>query len=312
MKVVIYTDNVQAHAFIPRRFPQVELNITDVAHAAREAARTTDVLFLARKYERDIVFQARHLRWLHLGGTGIDRLLPLSDLDPDVTISHTPGLNAEMIADYVMCVTSMLAWDFPRLIRNQLHGQWERWPVDRLEDRTLVVIGLGNIGRAVVRRAQAAGMHIIGVKRTPEPVSGVQRVVGPTELHSVLSVGDFVVLAVPLTPETAGMIGALELQAMQQTAYLINVGRGPVVQQEALVAALRQQDIAGAALDVFEQEPLPADSELWSLDNAIISPHMSSWSGDYRARAAELFCVNLERYLSGMPLLHVVNRSQGY
>lgn len=311
-KVAIYTDNVQAHAFIPARFPQVEICITDTAQEFRQAAPTAEIVFLARRYERELVLEAVRLKWLHLGGTGIDRLRPLSDLKREIIISHTPGLNADMIADYVMCVVSMSAWDFPRLIRNQLKRQWQRWPVERLADKTLALVGLGNIGRAVAHRAQAMDMRIIGVKRTPVFVPGFEYVVGPGEFHKVLSEADFLVLAVPLTDETAGMIGFQELQAMKDTAYLINVGRGAVVQEDALIVALRQGSIAGAALDVFEQEPLPADNELWRLDNVIISPHMSSWSADYRARAAEVFCVNLERYLSHQPPLHAIDRSRGY
>jgi D-2-hydroxyacid dehydrogenase (NADP+) len=174
------------------------------------------------------------------------------------------------------------------------------------------LIGLGNIGRAVARKATAMGMRVIGVKRSPDSVPGVECVVGPDQLHEILGEADFVVLAMPLTGETWGMIGPREFLTMKETAYLINICRGAVIQEHALIEALKKRRIAGAALDVFENEPLPGDSELWGLENVIISPHISSWSRGYRARAAEVFCTNLERYLSHQPLLHVIDRSREY
>ncbi len=312
-KLAIYTDDSEAYAFILRRFPQVEARIEDTPEGFMEATREAEIICVARKYERSMVLDLLHLKWLHLGGTGIDRLRPLSDFDPEIIITHTPGLNAEMMANYVICVLLMLVWNFPRLIRNQSQRRWEeRWATDRLEGKTLALVGLGNIGRAVARKATAMGLRVIGVKRSPDPVPCVERVAGPDQLHEILGEADFVALAVPLTGETYRMIGSRELHAMKETAYLINVCRGAVVQERALIAALQEKRIAGAALDVFENEPLPPDNELWDLENVIISPHISSWSKDYRARAAEVFCTNLERYLSHQPLLNVIDRSREY
>lgn len=312
-KLAIYTDNVEAHAFISSRFPQVEVRIEDTAEGFVEAARDSEIIFIARKYARSMVLGAHYLKWLHLGGTGIDRLRPLSDFNPEIIITNTPGLNAEMIADYVICVILMLIWDFPRLIRNQSKRRWEkRWAVEKLGGKTLALIGLGNIGRAVARKATAMGLRVIGVKRSPGPVPAVERVTGPDQLHEIMGEADFVVLAVPLTGNTWRMIGPREFRAMKETAYLINVCRGAVVQEQALIVALQEGRIAGAALDVFENEPLPPDSELWGLENVIISPHISSWSEDYRTRSAEVFCINLERYLSHQPLLNVIDRSREY
>ncbi len=314
-KLIIYTDDMgmDAYEMISSRFPQVDVRIEKMPEEFEEASRGADIICMARKYKRSTVLGAQRLKWLHVGGTGIDRLHPLNELDSELIITNTPGLNAEMMADYVICVMLMLTWDFPRLMRNQLERKWERWAVDRLEGKVLALIGVGNIGRPIADRAVALGMRVIGVKRSPEPVPGVERVAGvDDQLHQTLSEADYVVLALPLTNETRGMIGPREFEAMKENAYLINVCRGKVVQEEALVTALRQGQIRGAALDVFENEPLPPESELWGLKNVIISPHVSSWSKDYRMRAAEIFCVNLERYLSGKPLLHIVDRSRGY
>lgn len=314
LKLAIYAEDVGVDAYkgIPSRFSQINVRIETTAETFAKVARDADIICMARKYSRSMVLEARRLQWLHVGGTGIDRLRPLSDLDPELMITNTPGLNAEMMADYVMCVILMLTWDFPRLVRNQLERFWERWPVDRVQGKVLALIGVGNIGRSVASRATALGIRVIGVKRSPGPVPDLEQVVGLEQLHQILRVADFVVLAVPLTSETWGMIGPRELEAMKKSAYLINVCRGNVVQERALITALQRGHIAGAALDVFENEPLPVDSELWKLKNVIVSPHISSWSKDYRMRAAEIFCANLEKYLAGEPLLHVIDRSKEY
>jgi phosphoglycerate dehydrogenase-like enzyme len=267
---------------------------------------------MGRKYERSMVLAAKRCKWLHVGGTGIDRLYPLEELDPAIVISNTPGLNAELMADYVICTMLMLIWDFPRILRNQAERKWERWPVRRPEEQTLALIGVGDIGRPVGRRAAALGMRVIGVKRSPEPVPGVEKVYGPSQLHQALGEADVVVVAVPLTRETRGMFGPREFAAMKRTAFLINVSRGRVIQESELIKALKEGCIAGAALDVFEKEPLPPESELWSLRNVIVTPHTSCWSTDFRARGAEFFAANLERYLQGKPLLHVIDREKGY
>jgi phosphoglycerate dehydrogenase-like enzyme len=314
LKLAIYAEDVGVDAYkvIPSRFSQIDVRIETTVEKFAKVARDADIICMARKYSRSMVLEAPRLKWLHVGGTGIDRLRPLSDLDPELMITNTPGLNAEMMADYVICVILMLTWDFPRLVRNQLERLWERWPVDRVQGKVLALIGVGNIGRSVASRATALGIRVIGVKRSPGPVPGVEQVVGLDQLHQILRLADFVVLAVPLTSETWGMIGPRELEAMKKSAYLINVCRGRVVQEHALITALQRGHIAGAALDVFESEPLPVDSELWKLKNVVISPHISSWSKDYRMRAAEIFCANLEKYLAGEPLLHIIDRSKEY
>jgi phosphoglycerate dehydrogenase-like enzyme len=312
MTILIYTDTIQAHATIPERFPQVAVHVTDRADEFEAAVPDAEVIFIARKYAREQLAGYRRLRWLHLGGTGINPLLPLSEWPPEILLTHTPGLNAPMIADYVQAIIAMLAWNFPRFYENQRKHLWQKWGVERLEGKTVALVGLGNIGRAVVPRARAAGMRVVAIKRSPTPMEGVERVVAPEQLHAVLSQADFVVLALPLTQETRGLMDEAALRAMRQSAFLINVSRGAIVDETALIAALQQGQIAGAALDVFEQEPLPPESPLWDAPNVILTPHVSSWSEDYRARAAEVFCQNLERYLNGQPLLNPIVRSREY
>lgn len=311
-KLVVYTGAPEQVAQLADRFPDVDVRLTTSEAEFSAEAHDADVVFMARKYARDMVLLPQNLKWLHVGGTGVDRLRPFSDFAPDTVITHTPGISAEMIADYVICAIGMLTWDAPRMLRNQRQHTWERWPVSRIAGRTLALIGLGNIGQAVARRATAMDMHVIGIRRSPEPVPHVAQVAGPAGLHTTLRGADYVVVAVPLTAATAGMLGEPEFRAMKASAYLINVGRGNVVQERALVAALRNGRIAGAALDVFATEPLPDDHPLWAMDNVIVSPHIAAWSPDYAARAVEVFAANLARYLAGEPLRHVVDRMREY
>ncbi len=313
-RLVIFAEEADAPAYaaVASRFSQVDTRIETAIEGFIQAVRDADITCMARKFDKRWLSDATRLKWLHVGGTGVDRLLPLGDLRPDLVISNTPGLNAEMMADYVLCTLLMLTWDFPRLWRNQIAHKWERWGVERVEGKTVVLVGIGNIGQAIARRTRSLGMHVIGVRHAQRPSPGMDRVVGIAQLPSVLGEADYVVLALPLTPETRGLMGRRELEAMKSSAYLINVSRGSIVQEQTLIAALKAGNLAGAALDVFETEPLPAESELWQLPNVILTPHLSSWSKDYRIRSAEIFGLNLDRYLSGQPLAHVIDREKGY
>ncbi len=311
-KLVIYTDDYDAHTGIVDQFPQVDTRITLEEEEFRQSARDAEIVFTNRRYDRRMLLGLPALKWLHISGTGIDRLQPVSEFDSSITITNTRGMNAAMMADYVMCTLLMLVWDFPRLLRNQAERRWERWRADRLEGKTLLIVGLGSVGRELSVRAAAAGLRTIGIRHTPEPIVGVERVVRPERLCDVLGEADYVVLSLPLLPTTRGLFGAREFDRMKPTAYLVNVSRGAIVDEAAFLEALRQHKIAGAALDVFEQEPLPPESELWTLENVILTPHVSAASTDFRTRVVQVFCSNLERYLAGKPLLHVIDRNKQY
>lgn len=312
--LLIYVDDqgLPAYEAVASRHSQVETRFARTPEQFQQDAPEADLICTARSYPRSAILSAKRARWLHVGGTGVDRLAPFADLNPWMVISNTPALNAEMMADWVICTLLMLVWDFPRLLRNQTARCWERWTVERVEGKTLVLVGLGNIAQPVIRRATAMGLRLVGVRRRPKPVEGVECVFGTERLNEALHQADFVLLAIPLTEQTQGLIGQDQFEAMKRTAYLINIGRGNVVQEPALVAALQEGKLAGAALDVFATEPLPSESALWTMPNVIISPHLSSWSTDYRERAAEVFAENLDRYITGKPLLHVIDREAGY
>ena len=214
------------------------------------------------------------------------------------------------IAQYVLLmmlhhVKGMTAWE-----RAQARREWVRSPSDELTGKTVALLGVGGIGAEVARLAKALGMRVVGLRRRPEPVEHVDELLPPGKEDELCAQADFLVICAPLTHATKGIIGAAELARMKPTAYLINVARGPIVQERALIEALRAGRIAGAALDVFEIEPLPPDHELWALPNVVITPHCAPASPMHIVRGTELFIENLRRYTAGRPLLNVVDPAE--
>lgn len=278
--------------------------------------------------------QAPRLRWIQLYSAGINHVAkePIVQLE-NVEVATASGIHATPMSEF--CLAMMLAFTYklPRLLQQQARAEWidDREtafnPVP-LRGQTLGIVGYGSIGRELARAADALGMNVLAVKRdvmhpadedayhepgTGDPEGEIPlRLYPPQALASMAKECDCLVVTSPLTDATRHMVDATVLKGMKKTAVLINVGRGPVVDEAALIEALQAHRIGGAALDVFEQEPLPADSPLWKLDNVIIAPHISGSFSTYDEKAALLFVENLERYLDGRPLLNRVQRERGY
>ena len=252
-------------------------------------------------------------------------------MQSDVLVTTTSGIHATPIAEYVLA--SMLAhrWRVPLWTRCQREGEWPegRWNLyarPELRDSVLGIVGYGSIGREVGRLGQAFGMRVLALRRTPGRAekgyalaetgdregSVPARFFQPQNLCEMLAECDYVVVALPSTPDTYHTIGEVELRAMKPSAYLVNIARGALVDEAALVRALDEGWIAGAGLDVFEQEPLPADSPLWGLENALLSPHVAGFTPRYDERAVALFARNLAHYAAGEPLLNLVDKAKGY
>ncbi len=263
--------------------------------------------------------RAPRLKWLQLTGDGVDHLRGMPILQSDVTITNT-RVFAVPITEYIF--GSMLSWfyQFPKMHaefqtkRIYPKNQWAEYLSDELEGKTVAIIGHGAIGQRLAQIAQAFGMNVIATRRSvssPVRQDGVD--VYPADyLKEVMSRGDVVVCCLPLTDETEGIIGEDELRAMKPNAYFISVGRGKVVQEPALVRALKEKWFAGAGLDVFAQRPLPPDSPFFDLPNVIMTPHMSGVSNGYARRGTAFQCENLRRYLAGEPLLNLVDKQKGY
>jgi D-2-hydroxyacid dehydrogenase (NADP+) len=261
-----------------------------------------------------VIERATRLKWIHATAAGVDTLLFPSVLNGRVLLTSSVGIHTTVLPEHVMAVILAFARRLHVAVRNQMARRWNRGAAigEELEGKVLGVLGLGAIGRALAPRAAAFGMRVIGTKRSPEDIPHVEKVLPPDGTAEVLQTADFVVVLLPLTAQTRGLIDAKALARMKPTAVLINVGRGPVVQEAALIDALRQGTIAGAGLDVFDREPLPADSPLYELKNVIITPHVSGASPTYLDRAIPLFCENLRRYLAGAPMLNTVDPKRGY
>ncbi|HLL79243.1 MAG TPA: D-2-hydroxyacid dehydrogenase [Ktedonobacteraceae bacterium] len=265
---------------------------------------------------------APHLRWLQFPGAGVDSLRKTGLLEPTspIIITSASGIHASTIAEYVFGSMLMFNWNWPQMVRLQDQHIWARsagwYNLGRREliDATLGIVGVGNIGRRIAQIGHAFGMRTLGMRRSAsdERDPDIDAFFPRERLHELLSQSDYVVLAVPLTPDTEKLIGEAELRAMRHSAYLVNIARGHVVDEAALIRALREGWIAGAGLDVTETEPLPSESPLYSMPNVILTPHLSGNSVYYGERLAKLFAENIRRYRAGAALLNRYDAKRGY
>jgi len=299
-----------------RRFPGIRF-----MHAANDEAMerlipTADVAFTSRLTPRAFA-AARALRWVHSPAAGVGSMLfPAMKASP-VVLSNSRGMNAAAVAEHALMLMLAALRRLPEAVRAQADRRWVADGLSglpSLRGRTLLVVGLGAIGQETARMASALGMRVVCTRREAgvSPPCGVDEAYAPEDLPRLLPAADIVVLTAALTAETRGMIGAAELALMKRSAWLVNVARGKLIDERALVAALEEGTIAGAALDVVEHEPLSAASPLWSMPNVIVTPHVAGFREDYWAAAVDLFAANLERFLAGEPVANVVDKQAGY
>jgi len=282
--------------------------------------RETEVLLSNPVVPDDIVERAQALKWLQLTSAGVDRLLNAPVVQSHVTVTTASGIHAVPISEYVIGAMLAFGKGLPRAFRAQRERAWRPFWPEELEAKTVGVLGVGAIGARVVELSKALGMRVLAMRRSVERRmtgaeagnAAVDEMLPPSELTYLLGESDYVVVALPLTPESRELIGEAELRAMKPNAVIVNIGRGAIIDEAALVRALKEGWIAGAALDVFQQEPLSPESELWGLENVIVTPHISGGTPRYMERAVELFCDNLQRYLAGEPLRNVVDPARGY
>lgn len=317
VRIVIQgAENADAVPGLDRLGGEVELRFATDVESLRTALDGAEVLLgwnfrggeLTRAWDA-----ANRLRWIHWSGAGVDALLFPELVENDVTVTNARGVFDRAMAEYVLGLVIAFAKHLPETLVLQGERRWQHRVTERIEGRKALVVGTGSIGREIARLLAAAGMAITGVgrrERRDDPDFGTVR---PREdLDRLLPDADYVVNVVPHTAENVAMFGATQFGAMKNTARFVNVGRGTTVDEAALVEALRDGDIAGAGLDVFETEPLAAESPLWELRNVIVSPHMSGDFCGYPEVLAQLFIDNLARYRRGEPLHNVVDKTLGY
>ncbi len=261
-------------------------------------------------FPREPLVESDKIRWVSVGGSGTDHLHPwISDR---VTVTNAAGVAAGMMAEYTVGALLHFSLDLPGFRRAQTARLWVSGRVVPIEGQTLLIVGLGQTGQAIAARASALGVRVIGTRARPSPVPHVDRVYPVSGLKYALAEADAVAVCVPLLPTTRGMIGADQIAAMKTGSVLVDVSRGGVVDQTALAAALRSGQVKGAALDVFETEPLPPESPFWEMENVILTPHCSSVYDGWELKSVEMFCENLGRYLAGQPLMNLVDPERGY
>ena len=250
------------------------------------------------------------ITWFHSSSAGIDSFIFQRVLDSGAMMSHSPGLHSRPIAEYVIGAMLQEVKQVRAHYEAQQRHEWTPIVSGELTGKTVGIVGLGGIGQAVALRAKAFEMRVIGTKRSSLRHEHVDAVLAPDQLHELLTASDYVVLAAPLTDATRGMMGAAEFAAMKPSATLINVARGGLIDEPALITALREGQIAGASLDVASQEPLPPDAALWDAPNCLITPHISQGSPHSMSRTSEHFLENLGRFGRGETLLNVVHDTE--
>jgi phosphoglycerate dehydrogenase-like enzyme len=304
-----YLEQVQA------LYPDYQVVLTD--NPAVMEACLAEIEIAAGNFPRELLLRAPNLRWYQQWGAGADWLLKSPEaVERDWTLVNASGVHAIPISEHILALLLAFARELNSAYKMQQQHQWKkaaRAELFELAEKTLLLIGVGAIGERTARVASALGMRVWGIRRDPSlPAESVEALYGPEKLLELLPEADFVVLTVPLTHETRGMIGEAQLRAMKPSAYLINIGRGETVQTPALVKALQEGWIAGAGLDVVDPEPLPADSPLWEMDNVILTGHYSGLTPRYFERAFAILLDNLQRYRNGQPLRNVVDKRLGY
>ena len=256
-----------------------------------------------------------NLRWAQQTGAGANWLLEAPEVvQSDMILTNASGVHAIPIAEHILALMFTLSRGIHQSVRWQTKHKWDRRRrIVELEGSTMGLIGVGKIGEKTAEKAKGLNMKVLGLRRRPERVSPyVDRMYGPEGLADLLEASDWVVITAALTSETMGMIGQKELKTMKESAHIINIARGPIIQEKALIKALREDWIAGAGLDVFEQEPLPADSPLWDMENVVITSHYAGATPFYMDRLIEIFTENLRRYQAGEPMINVVDKNLGY
>lgn len=305
-------------------FPEIEVEQFNNYQSAEPHLPTADAI-VTWSLRSEQVRAAKKLRWIHSPAAAVHQLMTPEIVNSDIVLTNASSVHGAVVAEHVIAVLFALAKRLTSVVKYQQQHLWsqqELWnesPRPReVSGATLGIIGLGSIGSETARRALALGMKVVAVREHPErPLpkqleSGDVAVFGPDGIITMLAQADYVVLAAPLRNNTTALMNAERLGAMKSDAYLINVARGPLVDDHALLQALEQRAIAGAALDVFEHEPLPPDSPYWDMPNVLITPHSAALTDKLWERHFALLTQNLRRFLSGQPLLSVVDKQRGY
>jgi len=300
-------------------FPQIDWVHLPNYDRVPEEIHDTDVM-IGWSIKPQQFREAYRLKWIHSPAAGIHQLMFPELINSSVVVTNSREVHGMVVAEHAIAMVLALAKRIPQSVRYQARKEWAQeklwheYPRPReIAGATVVVVGMGGIGREFTARAKALGMRVVAVRENPaNGTSGADAVVGAGQLDEVLPQADYVLLCTPVTPATTGMINQSRLAKMKSDAYLLNVGRGPLIDDAALIEALQARRIGGAALDVFVEEPLPVESPYWSLDNVLITPHTAAVTDKLWDRHYDLIVENMNRFLEGRPLLYEVDKRKGY
>jgi phosphoglycerate dehydrogenase-like enzyme len=298
--------------------PETNIIVSDDPDQLRRRAPEADAIlsidFTGKKLSA-VLPLAVHARWVHNFGTGVDGALTPEVMANTLPFTNGRGVFRTPLGEWAVGAMLYFSYDLRRAIRQQEAGVWEQFTSRMLQGKTLGIIGYGGIGSAAAERARPFGMRILALRRRTELFSSdplLDATFAPAQINDLMAASDYVLVSAPLTPETRGMVGAAQIAAMKPTAVIINVGRGPVIDQTALQKALEAGKIRGAALDVFEVEPLPAGHPFYKMQNVLVSPHTADHVEEFHALAYEAFFENFRRFEAGEPLLNLVDKHAGY
>ena len=316
-RVLIHTDGAQAALeILQHHHPTIRFGTCTsyeglagaVADLAPEVVYTCR--FSPAPFPRAAILDAPSVQWVSNAGSGINHLSPWDTAR--VTVTNSAGVAADAMAEFALAAMLHFATGRPQLARDQAAREWHARATRPLAGATLLCVGLGPTGRRMAALGRALGMQVLGVRASGAEADGVDRVYRPEEIADALARADYVLVCLPLTPASRGLIGPVALAAIKPGAILVDLSRGGIVDHAALTAALDDGRLAGAALDVFPTEPLPADAPLWSREDVLISPHCSGVYAGWERRSVEMFSDNLRRWISGEPLQNVVDPERGY
>jgi D-2-hydroxyacid dehydrogenase (NADP+) len=292
-------------------FPQLTIHVVDHHSKVGPYISGADILMTFGPMVTDeVVREAANLKWIQALGTGVDNLVDLPSLRSDVIITNIPGIHGASMSEAAIMAMLALARDFPGVVRNQDRHRWQRWPARLLDGKKLGILGVGVIAETLAPKCKALGMSVVGISSVERAVPGFDRVYGRNEFISAVCDLDYLVALTPYSPATRHVVDTAIFSAMKPASYFINLARGGIVDEEALIKALENGQIAGAALDVFSQEPLPEDHPFWSMKNVIVTPHLGGFYDGYADRALPVVEENVRRFLAGdiKNMINVVKR----
>jgi len=264
------------------------------------------------KINAEILAKCKNLRWIQTAGAGVEHYLFPELLESDIMLTNVKGMHGQTISEHIFMMMLAHTRNLKKCIQQQQTHAWQKHKVELLHNKVLLVIGLGGIGQKAAKIGNAFGMRVEGIANTPKDLPFVGKTYTPNRLNQALPTADYIVIAVPLTEKTKGMIAAPEFSLMKRDAFIINIGRGLVIDEQAMIKALQQDQIGGAGLDVFIDEPLGENSPLWDMENVIVTPHIAGLMPDCLGEAVKIFCVNLRLYLKGHKPENLVDKDAGY